>query len=105
MKVEDSTLVQAEDLQAQSQELSLGSAVPTLQGYLLQDRLGQGSFGEVWAGVQVRTGQAVAVKLFTGSTSLNWQYLEHEVTRLRRVAEHASIVTLLDADLQHQPPY
>lgn len=104
---EDATLVQEEQLLEVAQQLSRGSepAAPEVPGYQLNERLGQGSFGEVWSARQLRTGQQVALKLFTRGGSLNWDYLEHEVSRLRRVAEHPHIVTLLDADLRHQPPY
>lgn len=104
----EATLVQGEELQVQAQVLSLGvqvPSVPELPGYELITCLGKGSFGEVWSGKQVRTGQAVAVKIITASGSMNWHYLEHEVSRLRQVAEHPHVVTLLDADFQHSPPY
>ena len=106
----DATLVQEEDLQAQALELSRVSVAgarraPDLPGYELKECLGAGSFGEVWSGIQVRTGQTVAVKIITVSASMNWHYLEHEVARLRQVAEHPHVVTLLDADLKHDPPY
>lgn len=104
----DATVVQAEEHQMQAQALSLGPAPPRppdIPGYQLTEKLGQGSFGEVWSGLQVRTGQSVAVKIITVSASMNWRYLEHEVARLRQVAEHPHVVTLLDADLQHTPPF
>jgi WD40 repeat protein len=104
----DATVIQAEENLAQAQVLSLAAPLggpPQLPGYQLTERLGQGSFGEVWSGVQVRTGQTVAVKIITASVGMNWRYLEHEVARLRQVAEHPHVVTLLDADLQNSPPY
>ncbi len=78
---------------------------PTLPGYRLEKLLGRGSFGEVWAGVQVRTGLRVAVKVLTRREGLDWLYFKHEVGRLREVSEHPHVVSLLDADLNHDPPY
>lgn len=62
--------------------------------------LGRGSFGEVWGGLQVRTGQRVALKVI-----LRGGLDSHEVEKIRQVAEHPHVVTLLDADLEHQPPF
>lgn len=80
-------------------------AVPPIPGYTLQRMLGAGTFGQVWAGIQDRTGLEVAVKIFARDTGLDWLYFRHEVERLRRVSEHPYVVTLLDADLTHDPPY
>lgn len=76
---------------------------PSLPGYELGERLGAGSFGEVWKGVQLHTGQSVAVKIMLPEADV--ASLQHEVTRLGSVAEHPHVVTLLDANLRHQPPY
>lgn len=76
-----------------------------LPGYVLTHRLGQGSYGQVWQAVRVGAGQDVAVKIFTSPGRLDWRYLQREVDRLLRVAEHPHIVTLLDANLQHEPPF
>ncbi len=80
-------------------------ASPSIPGYTLQRPLGAGTFGQVWAGVQDRTGLEVAVKLFARESGIDWLYFRHEVDRLRRVSEHPYVVTLLDADLTHDPPY
>lgn len=108
MSSEEATLLQEEEHQVQAQVLSLAQEKPdspVVAGYELNRLLGRGSFGEVWSGVQLRSGQAVAVKVITAATSMNWQYLEHEVSRLRQVAEHPHVVTLLDADFRHSPPF
>ncbi|MCA9778432.1 MAG: serine/threonine protein kinase [Candidatus Eremiobacteraeota bacterium] len=102
--MEDATVYQAPEVQLQAKELSLDKDYE-LPGLELQNRLGAGTFGEVWAGVQERTGQKVAVKIFTHPSGLDWEYLKKEVGRLRDVAEHPNIVTLLDADLNHNPAY
>ncbi len=80
-------------------------APPTLPGYGLDKLLGRGSFGEVWAGTQQRSGLRVAVKVLTRREGLDWLYFKHEVGRLREVAEHPNVVSLIDADLSHEPPY
>lgn len=80
-------------------------APPPLPGYSLDKLLGRGSFGEVWAGTQQRSGLRVAVKVLTRREGLDWLYFKHEVGRLREVAEHPHVVSLIDADLSHEPPY
>lgn len=101
----DATLFQAEGDQEQAVIQSRGGAAYEVAGYTLQTMLGMGTFGEVWAATQDRTGQKVALKLFTQPRGLDWQYFLQEIERLRDVAEHPHIVTLLDADLKHVPPY
>lgn len=76
-----------------------------LPGYVLTTMLGRGAYGQVWHAVRVGAGQDVAVKIFTSPGKLDWRYLQREVDRLLRVAEHPHIVTLMDANLQHQPPF
>jgi len=76
-----------------------------IPGYLLSQLLGSGTFGQVWAGTSKRTGLEVAVKVFTQTVGMDWDYLRQEVDRLGKVAEHPHVVTLLDADLNHSPPY
>lgn len=74
---------------------------PQIAGYQLETLQGRGSFGEVWSGLQLRSGQKVAVKIFlTTDPSFH-----KEVERLSQVAEHPNVVSLLDADLEGQPPY
>ncbi len=80
-------------------------SIPPIPGYTIRRLLGAGTFGQVWAGIQDRTGLEVAIKLFARDSGLDWLYFRHEVERLRRVSEHPYVVTLLDADLTHDPPY
>ena len=77
---------------------------PQLSNYQLDRLLGTGSFGTVWAGVQVRTGVQVAVKVLH-RTALGWDSFRQEVDTLRQVAEHPGVVTLFDAELDHDPPF
>lgn len=99
----DATVVQAPD-QLEQARTDSGSTPATPPGYRLECRLGVGSFGEVWAAVQLRTGQHVAIKFFRRS-GLDFDYLRLEVARLREVASHPFVVGLLDADLEHDPPF
>jgi WD40 repeat protein len=109
----DHTIVQDVAAQQAAQQLSLQSqpqpasddGAPELPGYVLRHRLGRGSFGEVWAATQSGSGQAVAIKIFTSHRGLDFRYLQHEIKRLRQVAEHPHVVTLLDADFRHEPPF
>lgn len=104
---EDFTEYQAEDEREHSREASLSAPTgpPNLPGYQLAECLGQGSFGEVWAGIQERTGQEVAVKVLRQRRGLDLSLFAREVERLSVLSEHPNIVTLLDADLKHDPPY
>ncbi len=99
----DATVVQAPD-QLEQARTDSGAMPATPPGYRLEYRLGVGSFGEVWAAVQLRTGQHVAIKFFRRS-GLDFDYLRLEVARLREVASHPFVVGLLDADLEHDPPF
>lgn len=66
-------------------------------GYELGPRIGVGAFGEVFAGRQLASGQAVAMK-FVRRGSLD------ELGKLVKVGEHPYVVPLLDAELNRQPP-
>lgn len=100
----EETLQQSWDDRQRALQVSSPGEAPAVPGYRLDTRLGQGSFGEVWSGIQLRTGQKVAVKLCLTSRLDRVQTLR-ELERLREVADHPSVVTLLDADLEHDPPY
>jgi WD40 repeat protein/serine/threonine protein kinase len=78
---------------------------PVVPGYELQDHLGMGSYGDVWSAIQISTGHKVAVKVLKRATSSNASYLEKEVNRLASVSEHPHVITLVDANLTHSPPY
>jgi WD40 repeat protein len=96
--VEDNTATQTPEQRIDAQ---LASAPPVVAGYSLQMLCGQGSFGEVWSGTQLSSGQKVALKFFRRRTAA----FQAEVERLSLVAEHPHVVKLLDADLNAQPPY
>ena len=95
------TLTAADFSSEVSRRHSMSRETPNIPGYDLEAVLGTGAFGQVYSGTQRSTGQTVAVKvLFTVSEGLR-----EEVKRLSQVADHPNIVTLVDADLDHQPPY
>ncbi len=99
---QDRTLDQA-DAQREAARRSSGQIEqdsPEIPGYTLRHLLGFGSFGSVWAGEQQRTGQKVAVKVLVRGT-----FLRREIEVLREIADHPHVVNLLDADLDHEPPY
>jgi len=98
--VEEPT-VQQIDLQAAREASRAPAPRPVLPGYELKVTLGEGSFGQVWSGVQQSTGQTVAIKILLQTS----QELQREVGLLREVAEHPHVVGLIDANLSHQPPF
>jgi WD40 repeat protein len=106
--VEAPTLDQGQQDRQQAQVRSQESSAalrPHIPGYQLSELLGIGSFGQVWGGLSQRTGLEVAVKVFPQAASANLSYLRQEVDRLGKVAEHPQVVSLLDADFDHHPPY
>ena len=100
----DQDLEDRQEAQVRSQEPAAARR-PHIPGYQLSELLGAGSFGQVWGGLSQRTGLEVAVKVFPQAASDNWSYLRQEVDRLGKVAEHPQVVSLLDADFDHHPPY
>ena len=94
--------VTAADLSLElTRRYSLSREKPDLPAYELLEVLGSGAFGEVYKAVQKSTGQMVAVKvLFAVSDGFR-----EEVTRLSQVSDHPNIVTLVDANLDFDPPF
>ncbi|MFN8613770.1 MAG: WD40 repeat domain-containing serine/threonine protein kinase, partial [Vulcanimicrobiota bacterium] len=100
----DETIFQSDQQQTQAQQASL-QGVPSLEGYQLSQKLGSGAFGEVWGGIQNSTGQRVAVKFFLERNASELENIQRELERLREVCDHPAVVGLIDADLEHRPPY
>ncbi|MBS2033338.1 protein kinase, partial [bacterium] len=98
----DETIWQGASGQLEARQASSLSEKPWLEGYDLNYLLGRGSYGEVWAGKQKSTGQSVAVKFFLAG---DLSYIRRELERLREVSQHFAVVGLVDADLDHHPPY
>lgn len=96
-----------EDLQ-KARELSLEGAQPPgqIQGYQLQNYIGSGAFGEVWAATQLKTGRRVAVKFYTRRTQADIKMLAQEVEKLVALTADARyVVQLLDVGFDASPPY
>jgi serine/threonine protein kinase len=70
-------------------------------GFRLQRQIGHGAFGEIWRATQESTGREVAIKFLPARAA----GAAREVDKLIRVGEHPHIVTFLDADLTHDPPF
>lgn len=98
----EETILQGDSGLEKARDASSLSDKPQLAGYELTHRLGRGSYGQVWSGLQKSTGQAVAVKFFLEG---DLSYIRRELERLREVSDHVAVVGLVDADLDHQPPY
>jgi len=80
-------------------KLEAGSKV---QDYVLVERLGSGAFGEVWKAVHGVLGRVVAIKFATSDAAAP--------TLTRAIVsqfglEHRGIVKVLDASLDHEPPF
>lgn len=107
----DLTQVQSEDAAEVSAKLSIPTHVrqhasaPKISGYVLTEALGEGAYGHVWRAWQMRTRKEVAVKVFNRRTGLDWIFLQREVERLTRLDRHPHIVTLLDINLEQEPPF
>jgi eukaryotic-like serine/threonine-protein kinase len=82
-------------------------ATDTVPGYSLEDRLGSGGQGAVYAALQHSTGRKVAIKLLprNGLTSTRERYrFESEVQALSQL-RHKNIVTVHDAGTSAQFSY
>jgi len=98
----ESTLLQTPEEKFEAGRLS--EPCPDIKGYRAIKRLGGGSFGSVYQAEQLRTGQVVALKVLHQDTQ-STAYFRQELVKLIQVAEHPHVVSLLDADLNHSPPY
>lgn len=90
-----------ENLRRASQSLTLVQ----IPGYKLTQELGRGSFGTVWKAERTQTGQQVAVKIVEQAEAINWDYFRRELDFLREIEEHPHTLTILDAQLENNPPY
>jgi WD40 repeat protein len=77
----------------------------SLPGYDLVKRLGSGATGSVWEAIQLSTGQKVAVKVLGRITRAHDQLFQREMQQLVLLRGHNHIVSLLDASLDHNPPF
>jgi WD40 repeat protein len=90
-----------ENLRRASQKLT----VIQIPGYKLIQELGRGGFGTVWRAEREQTGQSVAVKIVEQAEGLNWDFFRRELDFLREIEEHPHTLTILDAQLENNPPY
>ena len=76
-----------------------------LPGYDLKKEIGRGTFGVVWEAIRHQTGQRVAVKVLLADAGMDWSYFNRELSFLRDLEEHPHTLTILDAQLEHDPPF
>lgn len=76
-----------------------------IPGYELVREIGRGNFGTVWQAERQKTGQRVAIKIVDNETDINWTYFRRELEFLRELEEHPNTLTILDAQLDSDPPY
>ncbi len=81
------------------------TAPAQVPGYLIRSFLGSGAFGEVWAGVDRKTGRNVAIKFYTRRSSLDLTLLSREVEKLAALSADRYVVQLLDVGWNADPPY
>lgn len=95
-----------EQLQAaQRMSLKPTAAPGQVPGYIIRGFLGSGAFGEVWSGVDRRTGRHVAIKFYTRRSSLDLTLLSREVEKLAALSADRYVVQLLDVGWDADPPY
>ncbi len=82
------------------------TAPPTeVHGYTIDSFLGSGAFGEVWSGIDRKTGRKVAIKFYTRRSSIDLTLLAREVEKLAALAADRYVVQLLDVGWNAEPPY
>ncbi len=81
------------------------TAPAQVPGYVIRSFLGSGAFGEVWAGVDRKTGRNVAIKFYTRRSSLDLTLLSREVEKLAALSADRYVVQLLDVGWNADPPY
>jgi serine/threonine protein kinase len=92
--------------------LAAGVRVPHSELWTLQEKLGQGGFGEVWRATNQITGEDRAVKFCTHAAARN-RLAEHEVKIVRHVLKHLTentrkhpnVVALLECNLTGDVPW
>jgi hypothetical protein len=82
-------------------------AVPPAQveGYLLENHLGAGAFGQVWLATDRSTGRKVAIKFYNRRSVGDIEPLAREVQKLVVLSADRHVVQLLDIGWEADPPY
>ncbi len=90
-----------------ARDLSLEPTRPPAQvpGYKMQQFLGSGAYGEVWAAIDQKTGRRVAIKFYTRRSSTDVELLAREVEKLVVLAADRYVVQLLDVGWDANPPF
>jgi serine/threonine protein kinase len=78
---------------------------PAIAGYRVIQKLGEGTYGQVWLHEEERTGKQVAIKFFTSNQGLQWLLLQAEVKQLALLHADPGIIQLLDVEPEARPPY
>ncbi len=91
----------------QARDLSLRHTRPPAEvpGYDLTRFLGAGAYGEVWTGLDRKTGRQIAVKFYQHRSGVDWSLLSREVEKLVLLSADRYVVQLLDVGWQADPPY
>ncbi len=95
------------DMVCQGGVVSIMSARPLGGRYQLHTTLGQGGMAAVWAGVDIRLGRPVAVKVLDGAARADPVMLQRLEAEARTVAklEHPNIVAVYDFGTEGDVPY
>jgi len=103
----DKTQHQSPDAQSKARTLSLEPTRPpaNIPGYVLDNFLGRGAYGEVWRATDQKTGRRVAIKFYTQRSAADVQQLAQEVEKLVVLSADRYVVQLLDVGWTAQPPY
>ncbi len=103
----DKTQHQSQDALDKARSLSLEPTRPpaNIPGYVLDQFLGSGAYGEVWRATNQKTGRRVAVKFYTRRSATDVQQLAQEVEKLVVLSADRYVVQLLDVGWTAQPPY
>ncbi|MCE9529381.1 MAG: serine/threonine protein kinase [Planctomycetales bacterium] len=93
--------------EARSKDLSLQRTRPPTEipEYQVQQFLGAGAYGEVWAGLDRNTGRKVAIKYYAHRRGVDWSLLSREVEKLVFLSADRYVVQLLEVGWDADPPY
>lgn len=103
----DHTQQQTHEQQIQARELSLASTRPPVDpaGYDVEQLIGRGAYGEVWAARDKATNRRVAIKFYAHGGGMDRTLLSGEVKKLVRLSADRYVVQLLDVGRDADAPY